>query len=289
MGYDLHTHSTYSDGTTSVEANVRDALAVGLEGLGVTDHDTTAPFDDAFAAADGTGLEIVPGTEFSAELDGFSVHVLGYWIDPGHADLVDELARLRNEREDRARAIVDKFVGLGIDLDFERVRQLAGDAPIGRPHIAQAVVEIGAAPDLRMVFDTWLADGGPAYVEKHAVSPVRAVELLTAAGGVAVLAHPGLYGVAVEPGRGADAGDGRALGPGLTDEAVEAMAAAGLAGIEADHPDHTGDHRRRYHDLARALGLEVTAGSDYHGEGKDNPLGSATTPREVVERLRGRR
>ncbi|MEX2503217.1 MAG: PHP domain-containing protein [Egicoccus sp.] len=294
MSYDLHTHSTYSDGTTSVEANVRDALAIGLTGLGVTDHDTTAPFADAFAAADGTGLEIVPGTEFSAELDGFSVHVLGYWIDADHAELVEELARLRNEREDRARAIVDKFVALGVDLDFERVRALAGDAPIGRPHIAQAVVETGAAPDLRMVFDTWLADGGPAYVEKHAVTPVRAVELLTAAGGVAVLAHPGLYGAAVEPGRGdedrsADDGDGRALGPGLDDAVVERMAAAGLAGIEADHPDHTDGHRRRYHDLATALGLEVTAGSDYHGAGKENPLGSATTDRAAVERLRARR
>ncbi|HSK23449.1 MAG TPA: PHP domain-containing protein [Egicoccus sp.] len=286
MSYDLHTHSTYSDGTTSVEANVRDALAIGLAGLGVTDHDTTAPFDDAMAAADGTDLEIVPGTEFSAELDGFSVHVLGYWIDPRHAELVEELARLRNEREDRARAIVDKFVALGIELDFERVRALAGDAPIGRPHIAQAVVETGAAPDLRMVFDTWLADGGPAYVEKHAVSPVRAVELLTAAGGVAVLAHPGLYGAAVEPGR---AGGDRSLGPGLDDEVVEAMAAAGLAGIEADHPDHTDEHRRRYRDLAVALGLEVTAGSDYHGAGKENPLGSATTDRATVERLRTRR
>ena len=289
--YDLHTHSTYSDGTTSVQANVREAVAIGLAGLGITDHDTTAPFDDAMAAAEGTGLEIVPGTEFSAELDGFSVHVLGYWIDPQHADLVAELARLRNEREDRARAIVDRFVALGVDLDFDRVRALAGDAPIGRPHIAQAVVDTGAAPDLRTVFDTWLADGGPAYVEKHAVTPVRAVELLTAAGGVAVLAHPGLYGAAVEPGRGAGAAadDGRALGPGLDDTVVEQMAAAGLAGIEADHPDHTIEHRRRYRDLAAALGLEVTAGSDYHGAGKDNPLGSATTNRAVVERLRARR
>lgn len=297
-GYDLHTHSTYSDGTTSVESNIRDALAIGLEGIGVTDHDTTAPFDDAMAAADGTGLEIVPGTEFSAELGGFSVHVLGYWIDPRHAELVTELARLRNEREDRARAIVDRFVALGIEVDFARVQALAGDAPIGRPHIAQAVVETGAAPDLRTVFDTWLADGGPAYVEKHAVTPVRAVELLRAAGGVAVLAHPGLYGAAVEPGRtgsggpgdaGSGDGDGRTLGPGLGDEVVEAMAAAGLAGIEADHPDHTDEHRRRYRDLAVALDLEVTAGSDYHGAGKENPLGSATTDRATVRRLRARR
>ncbi|GGI08823.1 PHP domain-containing protein [Egicoccus halophilus] len=285
-GFDLHTHTTFSDGTTTPEQNVRDAVELGLEGLGVTDHDTTASYGPATAAADGTGLEVVLGTEFSAELDGSSVHVLGYWIDPGYGPLVDELERLRNEREDRARAIVEKFHALGIEVAFARVQELAGEAPIGRPHLAQAVVETGAAPDTRTVFDRWLADGGPAYVEKHAVTPERAVELLVASGGVAVLAHPGLFGVPGEPGRGAPANDGRALGPGLADEVVERMAAGGLAGIEADHPDHTDEHRRRYRDLASGLGLEVTAGSDYHGAGKDNPLGRATTEREVVERLR---
>jgi 3',5'-nucleoside bisphosphate phosphatase len=272
-GYDLHTHTTFSDGTTSPEQNVQDALALGLEGLGVTDHDTTAPFERARAAADGTPLELVLGTEFSAELEGRSVHVLGYWVDPGFAPLADELDRLRNERDHRARAIVDRFHDLGIEVAFERVAELAGGAPIGRPHIAQAVVETGAASDTRMVFDRWLADGGPAYVEKHAVTPERAVELLVASGGVAVLAHPGLYG----------ARDGD---EGLDEAVIERMAAVGLAGVEADHPDHTDGQRARYRDLAAALRLEVTAGSDYHGEAKDNALGCATTPRAVVERLR---
>jgi 3',5'-nucleoside bisphosphate phosphatase len=272
-GYDLHTHTTFSDGTTSPEENVQDALALGLEGLGVTDHDTTEPFERARAAADGTPLELVLGTEFSAELEGRSVHVLGYWVDPGFAPLADELDRLRNERDHRARAIVARFHDLGIEVAYERVAELAGGAPIGRPHIAQAVVETGAASDTRMVFDRWLADGGPAYVEKHAVTPERAVELLVASGGVAVLAHPGLYG----------ARDGE---DGLDDAVIEGMAAVGLAGIEADHPDHTDRQRARYRDLAVGLRLEVTAGSDYHGEGKDNALGCATTPRAVVERLR---
>jgi 3',5'-nucleoside bisphosphate phosphatase len=272
-GYDLHTHTTFSDGTTTPEKNVHDALEAGLEGLGVTDHDTTAPFERARAAADGTSLDLVLGTEFSAELDGQSVHVLGYWVDPGFAPLADELDRLRNERDHRARAIVDRFNGLGIEVTYERVAELAGGAPIGRPHIAQAVVDTGAAPDLRAVFDHWLADGGPAYVEKHAVDPDRAVELLVASGGVAVLAHPGLFG----------ARDGHG---GIEPTVIERMAAVGLAGIEADHPDHTDEQRQRYRDLAVALGLEVTAGSDYHGDAKTNVLGCATTPREVVERLR---
>ncbi|WP_052664128.1 PHP domain-containing protein [Nitriliruptor alkaliphilus] len=275
-GFDLHSHTDLSDGTTSIEANVADAVALGLEGLGVTDHDTTAPFERAVAAAAGTGLELVLGTEFSAELDGFSVHVLGYWIDPTDQTLQIELDRLRDERTHRARAIVVKFNELDVPVRFERVQQLAGAAPIGRPHIAQAVVETGAASDTREVFDTWLADGGPAYVEKHAVSPVRAVELLRGAGGVAVLAHPGLYG----------ARDGHG---GIPAEVVEELTAAGLAGIEARHPDHTDEHLDRYVDLARALDLVVTAGSDYHGEAKTNRLGSATTPRVAVEALRARR
>ncbi len=276
-GYDLHTHTVLSDGTTTPEDNVRDAVELGLEGLGVTDHDTTAPFERALAAAEGTGLEIVTGTEFSAELEGRSVHVLGYWVDPSDGPLQTEMDRLRNEREHRARAIVGKFRELGVEISMDRVHELAGAAPVGRPHIAQAVVESGAAGTTREVFDTWLADDGPAYVPKHAVDPVAAVRLLIGAGGVAVLAHPGLYG---------SRDDGE---PGLEAVTVEEMAAAGLAGIEADHPDHTDAQRERYRDLAVGLGLEVTAGSDYHGERKANRLGSATTDRSVVERLRERR
>jgi 3',5'-nucleoside bisphosphate phosphatase len=274
-GYDLHTHSTHSDGTTSVTDNVRDAIAIGLEGIGITDHDTTAPFAEALEAADGSRLEVVVGTEFSAEIAGVSVHVLGYWIDPADPELVAELARLFDERTDRARRIVERFRNLGIDVTFARVAELAGDAPIARPHIAQAVVEAGGAPTTDEVFIRYLADGGPAYVEKHAVDPARAVELLRAATGVAVLAHPGLHGS-----RGGD---------GIGDEVIERLAGAELAGLEADHPDHTDDQRRHYRDLAKGLGLEVTGGSDYHGAGKHQALGAATTPREVLERLRERR
>ncbi len=272
-GYDLHTHSTYSDGATSIEANVAAAAALGLEGIAVTDHDTTAPFADARAAADAAGIEVILGVEFSAEEAGLSVHVLGYWIDPGYHPLAAELERLHDERTDRARRMVGRFHELGIPVSFDRVRQLAGDAPIGRPHVAAAVVELGAAASTREVFDRYLADGGPAYVPKHAVTPERAVELLVAAGGVAVLAHPGLYG-------------DRSGGQGLPTPVIERMCAVGLAGIEAEHPDHTPAHRAHYRDLADALGLAVTAGSDHHGKGEEDRLGRATTSREVVERLR---
>jgi 3',5'-nucleoside bisphosphate phosphatase len=273
-GYDLHTHTTFSDGTTTPEENVRMALELGLDGIGITDHDTTEPFGPASRAAEGSGLDVVLGTEFSAEHEGFSVHVLGYWIDPAYPSLRDELDRLHDERTDRARRIVQRFHDLGVPVSFERVTELAAGAPIGRPHIARAVVETGAADSLEEVFDTYLADGGAAYVEKHAVTPVRAVELLVGAGGVTVLAHPGLYGDRD--------GDG-----GLAVEVIEQMSEVGLAGIESDHPDHTQEQRTFYRDLAGALGLEVTGGSDYHGDGKEQRLGCVTTPRGVVERLRG--
>ncbi len=276
MTFDMHTHSVHSDGTTTIEHNVREAVALGLEGLAVTDHDTMAGCDEAFDAADGTGLQIVPGTEFSAEHEGWSVHVLGFWIDAADDALTSELDRLRNERVHRARAIVERFVALGIDVSFDRVQQIAGAAPVGRPHIAQAVVEAGGAADTREVFDRYLADGGPANVPKHAVDPCRAVELLRGAGGVAVLAHPGLYAQR----------EGQA---GISTDVIEAMAGVGLVGIEAEHPDHTSVQRAHYGDVARALGLVVTAGSDYHGEAKDNRLGSATTSREAVERLQAHR
>lgn len=273
-GFDLHTHSTCSDGTTSPEDNVRAALELGLEGLGVTDHDTVAGFERARSAAEGTPLELVLGTEFSAEHEGVSVHLLGLWIDPGYEPLSAELQRLRDERLDRARRTVERFVALGIPVSLDRVLQIAGSAPVGRPHVARAVVELGAAADLGAVFDTWLADGGPAYVEKHAVDPARAVRLLVAAGGVVVLAHPGLYG-------------DRSQAGGVPEQLVASMADAGLAGLEVDHPDHDAGTRRRYRDLARALGLEVTGGSDFHGPDRAAPLGAETTPRAVVERLRG--
>ena len=278
-GYDLHTHTRMSDGTTTVEDNVRVAVELGLEGLGVTDHDTTAPFARARAAAEGTDLELVLGTEFSAEHEGSSVHVLGYWVDPGYQPLQDEMDRLRNERYRRAEQIVAKFHELGIEVSFARVRELAGEAPIGRPHIAKAVIETGAAGEMQEVFDRYLADGGPAYVPKYAVDPVTAVELIRSAGGVAVLAHPALYSARARA-------DGAR---GIEDEVVEAMTAAGMAGLEADHPAHEPEERQRYRDLALALDLVVTAGSDFHGEAKDLALGEATTPRDGVEQLRSRR
>jgi 3',5'-nucleoside bisphosphate phosphatase len=273
-GFDLHVHSNCSDGTEEVEDVVAAAATAGLEGLALTDHDTLQGIARAQAAADAAGLELVPGTEFSAELDGWSVHLLGLWVDPDEPVLAAELHRLRNERSERAERIVERFQALGAPVSIDRVRELAGPAPIGRPHIAAAVVETGFAADEREVFDRWLRDGGPANVPKHAVDPRRAVELLRGAGGVAVLAHPALRG--------------RDDAPVLTDAFIAELAEAGLAGLEVDHPDHPFPVRDRLRALAARLDLVPTGGSDFHGTAKPNRVGDATTTREALERLRSR-
>jgi 3',5'-nucleoside bisphosphate phosphatase len=271
--FDLHAHSLFSDGHDTPERLVEMASEAGLAGLALTDHDTGDGVARAVALGVERGLEVIPGTEFSAELGGQSVHVLGYWVDFAHAPLARELGRLRNERDDRARAIVARFNDLGIDVRLERVRELAGGAPIGRPHIAQAVVETGACRDERQVFDDYLADGGPAYVEKHAVDPVAAVTLLRGAGARVVLAHPGLFG----------ARDGEQRVP---IEVVAEMRDAGMLGIEADHPSHTAAEQEHWRGVAKRLGLAVTGGSDHHGGERASFIGAASTPRVTVEHLR---
>ncbi len=274
--FDLHTHSVRSDGHHTPAEVVAMAREAGLAGVALTDHDTGDGVAEALAAGSEHRIEVIPGTEFSAELDGRSVHVLAYWHDHAEPTLATELARLRDARTDRARRIVANFNALGIPITFARVVELAAGAPIGRPHLAQAVVEVGACADEREVFDRYLADGGPADAPKHAVDPVRAVELLRGAGGVVVLAHPALFG----------ARDG---GEEIPEETVRAMVDAGLAGIEARHPAHTAAAVDRWTTLAARYGLVVTAGSDHHGGEREVPVGAAVTGRDELERLRSLR
>jgi predicted metal-dependent phosphoesterase TrpH len=272
-GYDLHTHSTRSDGTQSVTDNVGLAIERGLQGLGITDHDTTAGLDEAVAAAEGTGLEIVPGLEFSAEHEGASLHVLAYWVDPANAGLRAELKRLIDTRLRRGEMMVERLREAGYDISFERVRRLAGDDLIARPHVAQAMVEAGIVADEREAFDRFISDGGPAYVPKHALEPLVALDLIFRAGGVGVLAHPGMW-------KGNDS---------VPEDLIERMAAGGMAGLEVDHPDHDQAMRARYRDIASALGLIPTGASDCHGARYGFRLGSETTDADRVEALRGRR
>lgn len=270
LGYDLHTHSTYSDGTQTPTENVRMALERGLEGIGVTDHDTTDGLAEAAAAASGTGLEIVPGIEFSAEYEGASLHVLAYWVNPDDRPLRQELQRLTDTRFRRGELMVEKLQQLGYDLSFERVRAIAGDDLIARPHVAEAMVEAGIVTTEKEAFDRFISDGGVAYVPKHALHPLDALRLIGAAGGVCVLAHPGMW-----KGEGA-----------VPDELIEAMAEGGMGGLEVDHPDHDEVQRGHYAKLAERLDLVPTGSSDCHGARYDFRMGCETTAAELVDELR---
>ncbi len=248
-GIDLHTHTNRSDGTFEPDELVRHAAERGLATIAVTDHDTTAGLETALAEGEATGVQVVPGVEFSAEFEGTSVHVLCYWMDVGDAEFQAELMRLRDDRFRRGELMVGKLQELGFPITFERVREIAKGGNIVRPHVAQAMVEAGVVASEEEAFEKWIADGMPAHVPKHALDPVDAVRLIRGAKGLCVLAHPGMWG------------DQTAV----PDELIESMADAGMVGLEVDHTDHGPEQRERYRAMAHRLDLIPTGGSDCHG------------------------
>ena len=245
------------------------AAQQNLRGIALTDHDTTEGWDEAAAACAEHGLRFVPGVELSTELAGLSVHLLGYFVDPRFAPLQAECDRLRNERLRRAEAMVAKLGEMGIDIAFDAVLAQAAGAPVGRPHIAAAMVEAGAVADTDAAFAGYLEDGGPAYVTKHALAPTDGVALIRDAGGVAVLAHPGL------PTRDAP----------VNLELLDRLVSDGLQGVEADHAGHDEATRNFWRAAARERTLYVTGSSDFHGTRKETVIGEATTNPEVVDAL----
>ena len=272
-GFDLHTHSTFSDGTLDPVDLVDLAVSRGLAGIALTDHDTTAGLDRAREAAARRGLVVITGCELSAEWESGPVHVLGYGFDPAEPTFAAKRAWIREGRVARARGMVERLRGLGVDITFERVRELAGGGSVGRPHIAQAMVEAGVVPDVRSAFtEQWIGTGGRAYLPKPAVTPVEAVELIRGAGGAAVLAHPSLH----------------YQGGPVPEAVIRAMAEAGLAGLEVDHPDQPLEDRERWRRLAAELGLVTTGASDCHGALYGYRMGICRTPERAVEELLAR-
>jgi predicted metal-dependent phosphoesterase TrpH len=268
---DLHTHTNHSDGTFTPPELVRLASRRGLEVVAITDHDTTDGLEEATGAGRELGVEVVPGVELSAEHHGTSVHVLCYWMDREDEGLQAELVRLRSERFLRGEVMVEKLRSLGYPVSFERVREIAGSGNIVRPHVAQALVEAGVVADEEEAFGRLIGDDGPAYVPKHALAPLEALELVRRAGGACVLAHPGMWSAEAP----------------VPEDLIEAMAQAGMAGLEADHSDHSPEQRQHYRDLAKRLGLVVTGGSDCHGTRYDPVrLGSVTTDPDRFRVLR---
>ena len=267
---DLHVHSSASDGTDPPAEVMRRAAQAGLDVVALTDHDTVAGHAEAHAAAG--PVTLLPGMELSGRLDGRSLHMLAYLFDADQPELSAELTRIRDDRVLRARAMVDKLAGLGVDVSWEQVAAIAGQAVVGRPHIARAMADSGAIASPREAFTRdWIADGGRAYVGRYALDPVRAIGLVRAAGGVTVLAHP-------RAGR-----DTR-----VTDEQITRLAAVGLAGLEVFHPDQSGAERARLLALAHDLDLVATGGSDDHGSLTGYRLGCETTSGEAYQDLLSR-
>ena len=272
-GFDLHTHSTFSDGTLDPEQVVELAASRDLAGIALTDHDNTGGVERARAAAKGGHLTVLLGCELSAEHDGSPVHVLGYGFDPDEPAFAAKRAWIAEGRVGRARRMVERLRQLGAPVELDRVKELAGGGAIGRPHIARAMVEAGVVDDIDAAFGAdWIGTGGRAYVAKDAVTPVEAVELIHGAGGVAVLAHPSVHA-------GASA---------VPEAVIRDMAAAGLDGLEVDHPDQPPADRARWRALAAELGLETTGASDCHGALFGYRMGSERTPEATVDRLLAR-
>jgi len=270
MRADLHVHSTASDGTDPPAEVMRRAARAGLDVVALTDHDTVAGHAEARAAAGPVAL--LPGMELSCRLDGRSLHMLAYLFDADQPELAAELARIRDDRVLRARAMVDKLAGLGVDVSWGQVAAIAGQAVVGRPHIARAMADSGAIASPREAFTRdWIADGGRAYVGRYALDPVRAIDLVRAAGGVTVLAHP-------RAGRDT----------WVTNEQITRLAAVGLAGLEVFHPDQSEAERARLIALAHDLALVPTGGSDDHGSLTDYRLGGETTSAEAYQDLLSR-
>lgn len=271
-GYDLHSHSNRSDGTLSPSEEMQLAASRDLAGVALTDHDTFDGLVEAAATAESLGLDFVPGIEFSAEYDGASLHILGYWIDPDDPAIEAELLRLTATRLRRGEMIVEKLRDLGFDITVERVLELAGGEAIGRPHIAEAMVEAGIVADEKEAFERYISDDGLAYVPKHALQPMDALRLIAEAGGACVLAHPGMW-------RGNDT---------VPDDLIEQMAAGGMVGLEVHHPDHDERMRGKYAAIAERLDLVSTSSSDCHGARYDFRMGKERTDAETFAELRRR-
>ncbi len=266
---DLHTHSRASDGTQTPTELVTAARDAGLDVVALTDHDTTAGWDEAAAAAPVAGVDLVRGTEVSARSHGVSVHLLSYLQDPAHPALAGELARARDSRVHRARSIVERMAR-DVPITWQDVQEQARDAVVvGRPHIADALVALGVVPDRDAAFAHLLASSGPYHVDHYAPDAPAAVAAIRASGGVPVFAHP--------------AADAR--GRIVPDRVFDELAEAGLAGLEVFHRDHSAEQRERLLRLADRLGLLVTGSSDYHGDGKANRLGENLTRPEVLDEI----
>jgi 3',5'-nucleoside bisphosphate phosphatase len=267
LKYDLHLHTTASDGRLTPSELVALALERGLEVISITDHDSVGGIGEALAAAGGKRITVIPGVEINTDLATGELHVLGYFIDYLNEDLVAALARIRESRVGRAQKMLAKLQGLGLPLEWQRVQDLARGESICRPHIAQAMLERGYVSDEREAFERYIGRDGPAYVGREKVGPADAVRIVKNAGGIPVLAHPADI-VSVE-------------------KIIVELKAVGLVGIEAYYGQYNTKTVRRVIKMADRHGLLTTGGTDYHHfqDDREVALGSVEIPVSSIEKL----
>jgi len=265
---DLHLHTTASDGKLRPEELVRKAVELGLEIIAITDHDSVAGIPSAVEAAKSfPQLIVIPGVEINTYVSHGEVHILGYFIDCHNTQLNDVLKELRNSRYERGRKMVIKLAHLGVDIDWERVLELAAGGSVGRPHIAQAMLERGHIPSIREAFTRYIGRDGPAYVQRNKLTPLEAVMLVLKAAGLPVLAHPA---------------DIKRL-----DQFVFQLNKAGMGGIEVYLNSYSSGTIAQLQSLAKKYDLIACGGSDFHGlgDGIGTSMGSVNLPKESVEQF----
>lgn len=277
-GIDLHTHSTASDGSLSPEELVALAKRSGLRAMALTDHDTTMGLPEAVAAGEKFDIEVVPGCELAVDAPQGFTHIVGLFLPEQPHKLEAAMQYLRDRRASRNERIVAKLQELGMDVTYEHILEIAGDGTVGRPHIARAIVEAGAATDVQNAFDVYLGEGGRAYLPKDKLSPEKALALLKEEGATTILAHP--YTMQLQ-------GEDEA-------KAIADMWEMGLDGIECHYTEHTRTMTEKYLALAERLGLLVSGGSDFHGSAKPDihlgrGRGGLHVPYALLDAMRERR
>jgi hypothetical protein len=265
---DLHIHTTASDGKHTPAEIVHRAASLGLKVISITDHDTTEGIPSAVETARNyPSLRLIPGVELSTDVAKGEIHILGYFIDYTDSEFEESLARMRNSRVERARQMVQKLDRLGIHLDWVRVREIAGEGALGRPHVAQAMLEKGYIANLQEAFRNYIGHGGPAYVERDKLTPAEAVKLILKAGGLPVLAHP--------------------LTSGDIEGTIVELKETGLVGMEVYYASYSFEEINPLLGLAYKHGLIATGGTDYHGldEKTETTMGEMDVPKQAVEQL----
>ncbi|MCH7799913.1 MAG: PHP domain-containing protein [Chloroflexi bacterium] len=274
---DLHLHTTFSDGTLTPTELVNLCASRGLKVIAVSDHDSTEGLPEAMAAAEAhPGLTIIPAIELSTDIPGSEIHMLGYFVDTSDQDFQNTLEEFRKGRHNRGELMVEKLNNMGVDVSWERVQEISDGGAIGRPHVAQALVEAGYIEFPREAFDRYIGRDGPAYVARPKLTPEDAIDLLVKNGAIPVMAHP-TYSQAKS-----DRG-----GVASLLETVQSLREHGLVGMEVFYGDYTPDQVSSLKEIADNLGIVPCGGSDYHASGNpDEPQpGSVGPPMSTVERL----